>query len=191
MDVPRSPTLTTLAVFVVVFALQSVAALAGAVGGLFVLSAPVTARPWTLATSVYAHAGLGHLLTNAAALLLPGLLVERKTTPVRFHAFFVTVGALAGAAEVTVGSLFGDPTGVLGASGAVLGLVGYLLSSNRLADTVVGSVRVSARAQAAVFLVVAAAVTVATGSPGVALVAHATGLFVGLLAGRAHVLRPE
>ena len=190
MAVSRSPTLATLAAFVVVFAVQSVAGLAGAVGDLFVLSAPVTARPWTLLTSVYAHAGLGHLLANAAALLLPGLLVERKTTPVRYHAFFLGTGALAGVAEVTIGDFLGPPTGVLGASGAVFGLLGYLLVSNRLTDTVVGSVAVSGRTQVVVLLAVALLVTAATGRPGVALIAHATGLFVGLVAGRAHLLRP-
>jgi membrane associated rhomboid family serine protease len=39
-----------------------------------------------------------------------------------------------------------------------------------------------------VFLVIAAAVTVATASPGVALIAHFAGLFVGLVAGRVGVL---
>lgn len=188
MALTKSPTVTTIALFVVVFTLQGLASVAGAVAGLFVLSPPLWSRPWTLVTSVYAHASPGHLLVNAAALLLPGLVLERGTSRGRYHAFFVTSGAVAGAAEVTVGRLVGDPTGVLGASGAVFAVLGYVLTGNRLIDAVVG-VRVPARVQLLAFAVLATAVTVATGAPGVALVAHFTGLFVGLVAGRAHLLR--
>lgn len=191
MALTRSPTLTTLALFVVVLLLQSVASVGGALAGLFVLSPPITARPWTLVTSVYAHAGVGHLLANAVALLLPGLLLERQTTAVRFHAFFVTAGALSGVAEVTIGSLVGTPTGVLGASGAVLAVIGYVVAGNRLTDAAVGGIAVPERVKVAVLAVVAIAVTLATGAPGVALIAHFTGLFAGLFAGRAHLLRRE
>jgi len=42
-----------------------------------------------------------------------------------------------------------------------------------------------------VFAVIAAVLTLATGAPGVALVAHFTGFLLGLIAGRAHLLRTE
>ena len=64
-----SPTLDTLAVFAVVFLLQRLLPVAG-IAGWFVLAPPLDARPYTLVTSVYAHAGLGHLLANAVALVL-------------------------------------------------------------------------------------------------------------------------
>jgi membrane associated rhomboid family serine protease len=193
----RSPTLTTLLVFVGVYLLETVVGLlaivglAGAWSSLFVLAPPLAENPWTLVTSVYAHAGVGHLLANAVALLVPGLILERSTTPLRFHAFFVVSGVVAGVAEVTLGGLFGTPSGVLGASGAVFAVIGYLLTSNRLTDAAVSGVSLSARTQLVLFGALAVLVTVATGSPGVALVAHFTGLFVGLLAGRAHLLRAE
>jgi membrane associated rhomboid family serine protease len=193
----RSPTLTTLVLFVVVFLLETVVGLLAIVGlsgawaSMFVLAPPLTDDPWTIVTSVYAHAGVGHLLANALALLLPGLILERTTTPLRFHAYFVGSGVVAGVAEVTFGGLLGTPSGVLGASGAVFAVIGYLLASNRLTDAAVSGVALSARVQLVVFGALAVLVTVATGSPGVALVAHFTGLFVGLLAGRAHLLRTE
>ncbi|WP_246983489.1 rhomboid family intramembrane serine protease [Halorientalis marina] len=191
----RSPTLTTLALFAVVFLLETVVGLLALLGlggtwsVLFVLSAPLAEHPWTLVTSVYAHAGVSHLVANALALLVPGFVLERATTRLRYHAFFVGSGLLAGVAEVTLGGLVGTPAGVLGASGAVFAVIGYLLTSNRLTDAVVRGVSLSPNVQFVLFALLAVLVTVATGSPGVALVAHFTGLFVGLVSGRLHLLR--
>lgn len=209
----ESPTIALLIVFVVVFAIQT---LVGIVTGplasrsLFALSTPVTLNPWTVLTSVYAHGSVSHLVANAVALVLVGFPLERETTPFRFHAFFAVTGALAGLAEVWFAAFFGGfvarltalvpafggllPTvpaqvNLLGASGAIFALLGYLLTSNRLTDRVVGNFEASPRIQLALFAIVAAAITVATASQQVALVAHFTGLLLGLLAGRIHVLR--
>ena len=188
--VNRSPTVDTLAVFVVVFALQTATALVGfsSALSLFVLQPPVTDAPGTVLTSVYAHGSLGHLLSNSIALVLAGLVVERRTTWLRFHLFFLVVGALAGVSQVVLTGLFGTPTGVLGASGAVFGLFGYLLAGNRVTATVFSRIRLSPRAQLVVFVLAAAVVTAATGQPGVALVAHFVGLLLGLLAGATRLL---
>ena len=193
----RSPTAVTLALVLAVFACQQVAGLLGW-RGLFALSNPLFARPWTLVTSVYAHASVPHLVGNALALALGGLLVERVTTNGRFHAFFVCVGAFAGATQVVVVGLVGPlvpgvPAGVsvVGASGAILGLYGYLLGANRLTEWVVAGVSLAPRIQLALGVVLAAAITLLTANPGAALVAHFTGLLVGFLAGRAHLLAPK
>jgi membrane associated rhomboid family serine protease len=186
-----SPTVQTLAVFLVVFAVQQ------AVGfvsqrlafGLFVLAPPISVRPWTLLASVYAHASVPHLVSNAVVLLLVGFAVERVTTTWRYHVFFATVGVAAGVAQVVVSGLVGGATAVLGASGAVFGLVGYLLAGNPVTDTVLRWLPLSGRARIALLLVLAAGVTMLTAAPGVALVAHFAGFALGLLAGRARVLR--
>lgn len=183
-----SPTVETLVVFATVFAVQAVTSLLGLMAFLFVLAPPVAIRPWTLVTSVYAHGGIGHLLANSLALLVFGLLVERRTTRVRFHAFFVATGVLAGVAQIILGGVVGPPRGVLGASGAIFALLGYLLAGNVVSATLLDRIRLSARAQFLVFALLAAVVTLATGAPGVALIAHFTGLVLGLLAGRADVL---
>jgi membrane associated rhomboid family serine protease len=183
----RSPTLETLGLFVIVFALQGVATVVGLVG-LFVLAPPITTNPWTIVTSVYAHASIGHLISNSLALLLAGLLVERRTTWLRFHLFFVAVGALAGIMQVVSTGILGPATAVLGASGAVFGLFGYLLAGNVVTASLLDRVRLSPRAQFGLFALAALGVTVATGRPGVALVAHFTGLFLGLLAGAVGLL---
>ncbi|WP_122089456.1 rhomboid family intramembrane serine protease [Halalkalicoccus subterraneus] len=183
-----SPTIETLVAFALVFGLQMAVSFVGLMAFFFVLAPPVDVRPWTLVTSVYAHGGMGHLLSNALALLVFGLLVERRTTRVRFHAFFITTGVLAGIAQITLGSLAGPPQGVLGASGAIFALMGYVLAGNVVSTTLFDRVRLSGRLQFLLFVLFAALVTVATGAPGVALIAHFTGLVLGLVAGRAGLL---
>ena len=178
----------TLGLFVVVSAGQLVAPLVG-LGSAFALALPLQVQPWTLATSVYAHASVGHLFANAVALLVVGLLVARRTSRVRFHAFFLVTGALAGVATVILGSLIGGATVVLGASGAILALAGYLLAGNLVSDSLLGRVELSRRAWALVVLALAMGVVLATGGPGVALTAHVAGFLLGFGAGRLHLLR--
>ncbi|WP_226011449.1 rhomboid family intramembrane serine protease [Halomicrobium salinisoli] len=195
-----SPTVTLLVALVVVFALQQIVTVAAGrpiARSLFTLSAPITTHPWTVVTAVYAHSSLSHLAANAAALALAGLLLERRTTPARFHAFFLTSGALAGLAQVSVSAMVGPfvpgmhaRVSVLGASGAVFALFGYLLASNGVTEEVLGGVSLGPRLQVALLAGVAVAVTLATASPRAALIAHFTGFLLGLLAGRIHVLRP-
>ena len=193
MRASGSPTVQTLTVFVVVFALQSLVSLVApsVAVGLFVLAPPLAVHPWTLPLSVYAHASTLHLLSNSVALLFVGLLVERVTTTTRFHVFFASVGMTAAVAQVWIGDLFGPPTAVLGASGAVFGLFGYLLAANPVTRAVVGRLQLSRGVQIALVVGLALVVTLTTAAPGVALVAHFAGLAFGLVAGRFHVLRTE
>lgn len=186
----NSPTIETLAVFAVVFVVQTLVGLVSQrlAFGLFALSAPVGLKPWTLLVSVYAHAGVGHLTSNAIVLVLVGFAVERVTTRWRYHLFFASVGMVAGMTQVVVSGLVGPGSAVLGASGAVFGLLGYLLAGNAVTDTVLGWLPLSGRARVALLLALALAVTMLTASPGVALVAHFTGFALGLLSGRVRLL---
>jgi membrane associated rhomboid family serine protease len=187
--VTRTATVQTLVVFAVVAVLQTLAGLVGA-GGLFVLRPGSLLDPATVLVSVYAHDNLGHLLSNSLALLLLGLAVERGTTRLRFHLFFVTTGVIAGVVQILLTAPFvtGQP-GVLGASGAIFALLGYLLAGNSVSGSVLSRLGLGRRAQLALFVVVAGVVTVATAAPDVALFAHFTGLLLGLVAGRLRLLR--
>lgn len=190
MGTRSSPTLNLILLSAVVFLLQNVGGLLGADPWGLALVWPLGVRPWALVTSVFAHATFSHLLTNMLALAVLGLLLERRTTDARFYAFFLLAGALSGIVQVGVSALvFGDRTAVLGASGAVFALLGYLLGGNRLADRAFAGVSVSARTQLVGFLLIAAVLTVATQSQRVALFAHFSGLVLGLVAGRTHLLR--
>ena len=203
-----SPILDLLVVFVGVFALQFLVGLVDTVTGLFVLSAPLQENPWTVVTSVYAHANTGHLISNAVALVLFGYAVAAATTRLRFHLFFLVTGMVSGVAEIVLSDFLAESPvvsdvvgfvpvvdvaatgGVLGASGAVFALLGYLLASNRLVAGLGAVADVPGWVTYFVFIVLATVVTVATASQGVALIAHFTGLLLGLLAGWVNLLRP-
>ncbi|MXR42485.1 rhomboid family intramembrane serine protease [Halobaculum sp. WSA2] len=192
---PLRPVVETLAAMAVV---SGAFWLAGVVAGplarlLFVLSTPALARPWTLATSVYAHAGLGHLLANAVVVAVAGLPVAASTTRARFHAFVLATGAIAGLAQVWLGGLlFPGGVGVVGSSGAAFALVGYVVAANPAADALGRLARrlgVSPRVVVGAVAVLALLVAVAFSGPGSALIAHFVGLACGLGAGRTRLLR--
>lgn len=78
-----------------------------------------------LATSMFVHPGLLHLVINTAALVQLGLLVERLVGPLAFAAVYFASGLAA-----SVVSLFASAVAInLGASGAIFGLYGLLIAS--------------------------------------------------------------
>ena len=141
------------------------------------MSAPFAA-PWTLATSVYAHAGPIHLLSNAAVVGIAGFPVALATSRTRFHLFFLGTGAVAGVAQLVAGA-----AGVLGASGAAFALVGYVLAANPVVGVVGDFLDVPLRVGVAALALVAVVLTLLLSGAGSALVAHVTGAALGLLAG--------
>lgn len=185
---PASPTADLLAVFVAVFALQQLAGLVGWGLAAFALALPLSVAPWTVVTSVYAHASLTHLLANAVALAIVGFPLERFTTRARFHTFVLTTGAVAGLAQLAVDGLLGGSPAVLGASGAILALYGYVLAGNPLAGGLLDRLDLGRRGRLALLAAVAVLVTLLTAGSGVALVAHAAGFVLGLVAGRVRLL---
>jgi membrane associated rhomboid family serine protease len=173
-----------------VFAAQSVLSLLGVGLTAFTLSSSFLTRPWTLVLATYAHAGAAHLLVNLLALLVIGLIVERGSSLIRFHLFFIITGALAGIAEIVIADISTGGTAVLGASGAVFGLIGYALTGNRVSGALRARVQVGRSLTVGFYIIVATLLTFATVGPGIALVAHFTGLLIGLFAGRYALLQP-
>lgn len=70
-----------------------------------------------------AHAGLGHLIGNVAALFVFGRVVERHLGPWRLLGAFAVSAACATGLSLLVQGLAGRSVPTLGASGAVAGLV--------------------------------------------------------------------
>lgn len=176
-------TLRTLGLLWAVFAVQTVVAVAGVPIHALALATPLTTAPWTLLTAVYAHAGVWHLLANSVGLLLAGGLFERLTNATRFHLFFAGTGVLSGVTQVVVSSLLFSPVQVVGASGAIFAVCGYVIAGNSLSQGVTARVNFARWQVAGVFALVATVGTLLTAAPHVALVGHGTGLFIGLLAG--------
>ncbi|ELZ84394.1 rhomboid family protein [Haloferax elongans ATCC BAA-1513] len=185
----RNPVVQTLAVMVVV----SVATWASTPFGLrrefFVLSAPLADNPWTLVTSIYAHAGLGHLASNAVMVLIFGSIVALASTPLRFHLFFLVTGVVAGSVQIVSMSFRGYViAGTLGSSGATFGLMGYVLASNLFSKYVLDRLGLPMWLGILALLGASALLTSSYSAPGSALYTHFTGALLGLIAGRLRLL---
>lgn len=76
----------------------------------------------SLVTHVFVHGDLTHLLINSAWLLAFGSPVARRLDVVRFLAFFLLAGMAGALLYMAVNP--GSPTVVVGASGAISGLMG-------------------------------------------------------------------
>jgi rhomboid protease GluP len=80
---------------------------------------------WRLATAMFVHGGVLSLAINCACLLQIGAILERLVGRAAFGAVYVATGVLASAVNLAM-----NPVAVsVGASGAVLGLYGFLIAS--------------------------------------------------------------
>lgn len=81
---------------------------------------------WRLAASMFVHTGLLQLIVNCAALVQLGFILERLVGHITFGAVYIAAGVLA-----SLVSLSDYPMAVsAGASGAIFGLYGLLLTSS-------------------------------------------------------------
>ncbi len=85
--------------------------------------ATVLARPWTLLTSIFLHAGFLHLLVNGMVLFFFGPALEMRIGRRRFLYLFLGAGILATAVQLL---FIPSDIVILGASGAILGVLGTL-----------------------------------------------------------------
>jgi uncharacterized protein len=83
---------------------------------------------WTLVTSMFMHAGLGHLFVNMISLMFIGSFVERLIGKKRFLSLYFAAGLFAGLLFVATAAITGIDLNVyaVGASGAIFGLGGLL-----------------------------------------------------------------
>jgi rhomboid protease GluP len=79
---------------------------------------------WRLATAMFVHNGFLPLLINSVCLLQIGTVVERIVGRAAFGAVYVATGILASAVNLAMNPI----TVSAGASGAVLGLLGFLIA---------------------------------------------------------------
>jgi membrane associated rhomboid family serine protease len=89
----------------------------------FSRTAMAEGRWWTLLTSLFAHGGLIHLLGNTITLLALGPVFERELGRARFLLTYLGAGIAGNLAHVA----FHADLPVVGASGAIFGLLGLLL----------------------------------------------------------------
>ena len=160
--------------------------------GLRLRPAPVEGVPpvATLVTAQFLHGGLMHLIGNLVAILLAGILVERKAGAVRLLIVFLVSGVAGLAVEAAAGP--GSTAPILGASAGAAGLMGGILRRDPRGQVRIpwlGGGRLRLRSVPAVPLIgvwliaQVAGLAFAAGEP-IAFLAHGTGFVMGaLLAG--------
>ncbi len=82
-----------------------------------------TFLPWQVVTYGFLHSGIGHFFFNMLALWMFGAPLEQRWGTRRFSIFYLACLVGAAAAQVGVYTLMQEPGLVVGASGAVLGLL--------------------------------------------------------------------
>jgi len=116
----KSAVIPLLAINILVFALQII--LGSKFTDSFILvSSDIFARPWILLTSMFLHAGINHIVLNMYALLIFGQILEQRIGAKRFLFIYL----LSGIAAAFLSSFF--YSSALGASGAVMGVIGALI----------------------------------------------------------------
>lgn len=137
---------------------------------------------WRLASAVFLHFDLEHLLSNMATLLFVGPILAREVGPMRFLAVFLLSGIAGNVTSWTVS----PPLGLrAGASGGVAGIIGALAGEALSGVTP----RRFARWQVLGALAAVYALLVGAG-PRSDHVAHLAGLLAGIGLGRAFAPRP-
>lgn len=89
-----------------------------ATGALVFVPAQLLARPWTLVTYMFLHAGFMHILFNMLALYFFGPRVEQRIGSERFFVLYVISGITGGLL-----SFYNPGVPIIGASGAVYGVL--------------------------------------------------------------------
>jgi membrane associated rhomboid family serine protease len=84
-------------------------------------------KPWQWLTSNFMHANFLHLLFNMVVLWAFGLVIEGKVGPLIFLAIYLGIGVSESAIEQIVMSLAVGEGSSLGASAAILGLLGIAI----------------------------------------------------------------
>jgi membrane associated rhomboid family serine protease len=137
---------------------------------------------WTFVTSMFMHAGIGHLFVNMLSLLFIGSFVEKLIGKKRFLAIYFAAGLFAGLFFVAVAVFTGADLNVyaVGASGAIFGLGGLLAVLTPRLPVLVFFIIPMPMWAAMVFLMVALwALSLSLGLP-IGNVAHLGGLIIGV-----------
>ena len=86
-------------------------------------------------TYMFLHGGIGHLFSNMFALWMFGRTLEYELGSKRFLTYYMVCGIGAALIQIGVATLFGENLTLLGASGAVMGLLlafGFMHPNERI-----------------------------------------------------------
>jgi len=145
-------------------------------------------QPWRLASSMFVHIGVVHLLFNMWVLLDAGPLVERLTGPLVFGVAYL----LAGLGGSLISLAVHPETVSAGASGAIFGIYGVLAAFLLQQRSALPTEFLKPLARSALFFV-GYNVVYGIGKQGVDLAAHLGGIAAGFVVGLplVHALAPD
>ncbi|KAL7590196.1 RHOMBOID-like protein 1 [Lactuca sativa] len=138
---------------------------------------------WRLITCIWLHGGLLHLLANMLSLLVIGIRLEQEFGFIRIGLLYI----ISGFGGSLLSALFLQSNISVGASGAVFGLLGAMLSELITNWTIYAN-----KLAALVTLVIIIAINLAVGIlPHVDNFAHLGGFSSGFLLGFVFLMRPQ
>jgi membrane associated rhomboid family serine protease len=95
---------------------------------MFVLTADIWNRPYILVTSMFLHGDFNHIFWNMYGLMMFGPLLEQRIGWKRFLGLYLASGVFAALGHVLLSQvIYGNIPNALGASGAVMGMLGALI----------------------------------------------------------------
>lgn len=187
--IPDNVSYTLIGIILVVYILQLLTI--GVFGinvhnSIFVLNASRIEFVWTWFTSIFAHdtSSIFHLLGNGIVLLFFGPLLEKIIGSKSFLKLFVFSGVVAGLSQILIAMSLGSTiAGVLGASGAILCILGVLtVYKPDMSVYLYFMIPVPLWLITAGYAVFSVIGVLSVGS-GIAHMAHLSGLIIGLVYG--------
>lgn len=129
---------------------------------------------WRFVTPVFTHTQLCHLIANLFSLIYLGSLVEKYLTKTEYLFIYLGTGIISEIATTIAYSLFRPEAVGIGASGAIYGLMGFIITT--IIDDKKDRFKV-------LIVVIVSAIGVNLFIPNVGNVAHFAGLISGLVFG--------
>lgn len=128
--------------------------------------------------AMFLHGGTGHIFNNMLILFFLGAMIEKEVGHIRFSVFYFLSGVAGNLLSLCVKALTGDMSGSVGASGAIFGLDGVLLSMVLFYDR-----KPENATPARVLLMILLSLYSGYTSGNIDNAAHLGGLFAGFAAG--------
>ena len=129
---------------------------------------------WRFVTSIFTHASLSHLTSNLFGIICLGYVIEKYLTKTEYLFLYLGTGIITEIASSIYHALFSPHIVGLGASGAIYGLMGFVIATfiNDKKDKIKN-----------LFGVIVSSAAVNLFVPNVDNIAHFAGLFSGLVFG--------
>ncbi len=129
---------------------------------------------WRFVTPVFTHVQLCHLIANLLSLVYLGSLVEKYLTKTEYLFIYLGTGIISEIATTIAYSLFRPEAVGIGASGAIYGLMGFIITT--IVDDKKDRLKI-------LIVVIVSAIGINLFIPNVGNVAHFAGLISGLVFG--------